>query len=68
MVLTKQNVTVEIDGLTVLRHMFSENPLPSYIKKYSGGTIWGYSTSFYDSQVFYHTETTNGSGRQHFAL
>ena len=51
-----------------MRHMFSENPLPSYINKYTGGTVWGYSTAFYDSYVFYQTETINGTSKQSFAL
>ncbi|KAG8214374.1 hypothetical protein J3R82DRAFT_9363 [Butyriboletus roseoflavus] len=55
----KQNIS--LDGLSVMRHMFSENPLPSYVNKYTGGTLWGYSTTFYDSHVFYQTETTNGT-------
>ena len=42
--------------------------MPSYINKYSGGTLYGYSTTFYDTHVFYHTEKTNGSGRQYLGL
>lgn len=66
--LNTQSKNTSLDGLTVIRHMFSENMLPSYIKKYSGGTIYGYSTNFYDSHVFYQTEKTNGTGRQYLGL
>ncbi|KAH0826167.1 hypothetical protein J3R83DRAFT_5588 [Lanmaoa asiatica] len=54
-----QNIT--LDGLSVMRHMFSDKPLPSYLNKYTGATAWGYSTTFYDSHVFYQTETINGT-------
>ncbi|KAG6376873.1 hypothetical protein JVT61DRAFT_899 [Boletus reticuloceps] len=56
---SKQNIT--LSGLSVMRHMFSEHPFPLYINKYTGGTIWGHSTTFYDSHVFYQTETVNGT-------
>ncbi|KAF8443195.1 hypothetical protein L210DRAFT_3644057 [Boletus edulis BED1] len=56
---SKQNIT--LSGLSVMKHMFSKHPLPLYIKKYTGGTFWGYSTTFYDSHVFYKTETVNGT-------
>ncbi|KAF8438183.1 hypothetical protein L210DRAFT_3647169 [Boletus edulis BED1] len=55
----KQNIT--LNGLAVMRHIFSENPQHSSVTKYSGGTVWGYSTDFYDSHVFYKTETANGT-------
>ncbi|KIJ64565.1 hypothetical protein HYDPIDRAFT_28502 [Hydnomerulius pinastri MD-312] len=50
-----------LSGLTVMRHMFSQNALPNYINKYSMGTAWGYSKAFYDTHVFYQTEATNGT-------
>ncbi|KAF8137405.1 hypothetical protein EV363DRAFT_1317880 [Boletus edulis] len=55
----KQNII--LNGLAVMRHIFSENPQHSSVTKYSGGTVWGYSTDFYDSHVFYKTETANGT-------
>ncbi|KAL4081158.1 hypothetical protein J3A83DRAFT_155103 [Scleroderma citrinum] len=56
----KQNIT--LDGLTVLKHMFSEKALPSYINKYSSAVVWGYSTGFYDSHVFFQIDENNGTG------
>ncbi|KAF9240231.1 hypothetical protein BU15DRAFT_74147 [Melanogaster broomeanus] len=61
---TPDKQSLSLDGLTVMRHMFSENALPTYINKYSAGTAWGYSTAFYDTHVFYQTEATNGSVHQ----
>ncbi|KIO05315.1 hypothetical protein M404DRAFT_999921 [Pisolithus tinctorius Marx 270] len=54
-----QNIT--LDGLSVLKHTFSEQALPAYVKKYSSAVVWGYSTAFYDTHVFYHIEELNGT-------
>ncbi|KAF8549594.1 hypothetical protein OG21DRAFT_1515003 [Imleria badia] len=58
---TPMHQNIPLHGLSGMRHMFSKNPLPSYVNKYTGATVWGYSTAFYDSHIFYHTETTNGT-------
>ncbi|KAI6123817.1 hypothetical protein EDD16DRAFT_1564709 [Pisolithus croceorrhizus] len=54
-----QNIT--LDGLAVLQHTFSEQPLPVYVNKYSSAIIWGYSTTFYDTHAFYHIQELNGT-------
>ncbi|KAF9222959.1 hypothetical protein BS17DRAFT_767687 [Gyrodon lividus] len=58
---TPSKQTIALDGLSVMRHMFSEHALPEYINKYSAGTAWGYSSTFYDTHIFYQTEATNGT-------
>ncbi|KAF8837856.1 hypothetical protein BDN67DRAFT_972409 [Paxillus ammoniavirescens] len=58
---TPSKQTITLDGLAVMRHMFSDCALPKYINKYSAGTAWGYSSTFYDTHVFYQTEATNGT-------
>lgn len=55
----RQNITV--DGLAVLQHTFSEQPLPVYVHKYSSAVIWGYSTTFYDTHAFYQIQELNGT-------
>lgn len=56
----KQNIT--LDGLTTLKHMFSEKALPGYISGYSSAIVWGYSTGFYDTHVFIEIDESNGTG------
>lgn len=55
----KQNITV--DGLTTMKHMFSKKALPEYISGYSSAVVWGYSTGFYDTHVFFKIDETNGT-------
>ncbi|KIM54205.1 hypothetical protein SCLCIDRAFT_1222250 [Scleroderma citrinum Foug A] len=58
----KQNIT--LDGLTTLKHMFSEKALPGYISGYSSAIVWGYSTGFYDTHVFIEIDESNGTVHQ----
>ncbi|KAI6044910.1 hypothetical protein EDC04DRAFT_2889570 [Pisolithus marmoratus] len=50
----KQNIS--LSGLVLMKHMFSEQALPSYVTKLSSAMIWGYSTLYYDSHLFYQVE------------
>ncbi|KAI6044911.1 hypothetical protein EDC04DRAFT_2640646 [Pisolithus marmoratus] len=59
--LTPDNQNITLDGLGILKHTFSEQALPVYVNKYSSAVIWGYSTTFYDTHVFYHIEELNGT-------
>ncbi|KAI6123815.1 hypothetical protein EDD16DRAFT_1564700, partial [Pisolithus croceorrhizus] len=55
----KQNIT--LDGLMLLKHTFSEQALLSYVTKLSSAVIWGYSTQYYDSHLFYQVEQADGT-------
>lgn len=58
----QQNIT--LDGLTLLKHTFSEQALPSYVTKLSSAVIWGYSTQYYDSHLFYQVQQADGTAHE----
>ncbi|KIK23470.1 hypothetical protein PISMIDRAFT_679157 [Pisolithus microcarpus 441] len=58
----QQNIT--LDGLTLLKHTFSEQALPSYVTKLSSAIIWGYSTQYYDSHLFYQVQQADGTAHE----
>ncbi|KAG6330232.1 hypothetical protein ID866_8859 [Astraeus odoratus] len=58
----KQNIT--LDGLTVLKHTFSNWTLPQYVAKYDSVVAWGYSTGFLDSYISYQIHETDGTVHQ----
>ena len=56
----QQNIT--LDGLTVLKHTFSQKALPPYINGYTAAVVWGYSRAFYDTHIFFQIDEANGTG------
>lgn len=55
----QQNIT--LDGLTVLKHTFSQKALPPYISGYTAAVAWGYSRAFYDTHIFFQIDEANGT-------